>query len=356
MVKILIFTTFYSKVIANEVEVRLPQNTVTEIFNLHKQILGLENLISTIESEYNPVTEIVTENAVGKEEKIVPSNQQIISIRDLVKFFLTKKDNKRFSNFAYLKGFAGTGKTNIVLRFFTKVAALGQDQIYATGHNENSSKAINNSIGSVTARSLVNLKLDLIENNLGKTKVIIIDEINALNKEEIIEINDLLVNYNTANKSDVKIIGLGDPNQVTATGENPFLTAELTPGLENMTLITPLTIRYRSNVQAVVDAQDLFMDQKKDLTKDEIFLFSNPEGTLGAEGSLQSDSIEKALKQRDLNDGKTRAIIVHPSEVEMWKARNLGVEVVSYIDVQGRTIDEVFISIPIAKFTDVSAF
>jgi hypothetical protein len=350
------FYNLYNKVIANEVELRLPQNTVTEIFNLHKQVLGLENLISTIESEYNPVTEIVTENAVGKEEKIVPSNQQLISIRDLVKFFLTKKDNKRFSNFAYLKGFAGTGKTNIVLRFFTKVAALGQDQIYATGHNENSSKAINNSIGSATARSLENLKTDLINNNLGKTKVIIIDEVNALNKEEIIEINDLLVNYNKANNSDIKIIGLGDPNQVTATGENPFLTAELTPGLENMTLITPLTIRYRSNVQAVVDAQDLFMDQKKDLTKEEIFLFSNPEGTLGAEGSLQNDSIEKALKQRDLNDGKTRAIIVHPSEVEMWKAKNLGVEVVSYIDVQGRTIDEVFISIPSAKFTDVSAF
>lgn len=350
------FYNLYDKVIGNEVEFRLPENVTHEIYNLHKQILGINNLISIVESEYNPVTQIVTENAVAKEEKIVPSNQQLSAIRDLVKFLLTKKDNLPFSNFAYLKGFAGTGKTNIVLRWFTKVAALKQEEIFATGHNENSAKAINNSIGSTEVRSLTDLKNKLINNDLGKTKVIIIDEINALNKAEIIEINNLLVKYNQTNNSQIKIIGLGDPNQVTATGENPFLSPAYTPGLENTTVITPLTIRYRSNVQAVVDAQDLFMDQRKDLTKQEIFLTSNPEKTLGAEASLQADSIEKALADKDLNDGKTRAIIVHPSEVEMWKAKNLGVEVVSYIDVQGRTIDEIFVSIPSTKFEDVFAF
>ena len=350
------FYNLYEKVIGNDVEFRLPENVTHEIYNLHKQVLGVNNLISIVESEYNPVTEIVTENAVGKEEKIVPSNQQLASIRDLVKFLLTKKENLPFANFAYLKGFAGTGKTNIVLRWFTKVAALKQEEIFATGHNENSAKAINNSIGSPQVRSLEDLKYKLANNDLGKTKVIIIDEVNALNKNEIVEINGLLIKYNQANNTQIKIIGLGDPNQVTATGENPFVSPVYTPGLENATVITPLTIRYRSNVQAVVDAQDLFMDQREDLTKQEIFLTSNSEKTLGAEASLQSDSIEKALATRDLNDGKTRAIIVHPSEVEMWKAQNLGVEVVSYVDVQGRTIDEVFVSIPKTKFGDVFAF
>ena len=350
------FYNLYEKVIGNDVQFRLPENVTHEIYNLHKQVLGVNNLIAIVESEYNPVTEIVTENAVGKEEKIVPSNQQLSAIRDLVRFLLTKKENLPFANFAYLKGFAGTGKTNIVLRWFTKVAALKQEEIFATGHNENSAKAINNSIGSPQIRSLEDLKYKLANNDLGKTKVIIIDEVNALNKNEIVEINELLVKYNQANNTQIKIIGLGDPNQVTATGENPFVSPVYTPGLENTTVITPLTIRYRSNVQAVVDAQDLFMDQREDLTKQEIFLTSNPEKTLGAEASLQSDSIEKALATRDLNDGKTRAIIVHPSEVEMWKAQNLGVEVVSYVDVQGRTIDEVFVSIPKTKFGDVFAF
>lgn len=350
------FYNLYEKVIGNDVQFRLPENVTHEIYNLHKQVLGVNNLIAIVESEYNPVTEIVTENAVGKEEKIVPSNQQLSAIRDLVRFLLTKKENLPFANFAYLKGFAGTGKTNIVLRWFTKVAALKQEEIFATGHNENSAKAINNSIGSPQVRSLEDLKYKLANNDLGKTKVIIIDEVNALNKNEIVEINELLVKYNQVNNTQIKIIGLGDPNQVTATGENPFVSPVYTPGLENTTVITPLTIRYRSNVQAVVDAQDLFMDQREDLTKQEIFLTSNPEKTLGAEASLQSDSIEKALATRDLNDGKTRAIIVHPSEVEMWKAKNLGVEVVSYVDVQGRTIDEVFVSIPKTKFGDVFAF
>lgn len=350
------FYNLFEKIISNEVEFRLPENVTHEIYNLHKQVLGVNNLISIIESAYNPVTEVVTENAIGKEEKIVPSNQQLAAIRDLVKFLFTKKSNVPFGNFAYLKGFAGTGKTNIVLKWFTKVAALKQEEIFATGHNENSAKAINDAIGNPNSKTLEELKFKLANNELGKTKLIIIDEVNALNKNEIIEINRLLVAYNQTNNTEIKIIGLGDPNQVTATGENPFLSPAYTNGLENATIITPLTIRYRSNVQAVVDAQDLFMDQKKDLTKQEIFLTSNPEKTLGAEGSLQSDSIKQALAQRDLNDGKTRAIIVHPSEVEMWKAENLGVEVVSYIDVQGRTIDEVFVSIPSTKFGDSFAF
>lgn len=331
---------------------RIDNQHLFTILNLHQQILGINNTLSFFESNFNIVSEVVSENTLALDDKnIIPSNQQILAIRDLIKFLFSSKDNKGFSNLAYLKGYAGTGKTNIVLKWFTKLSGLKTDEIFATGHNQHSSKAINDSIGTNKTPSIQDLK-DALTNNT-PLKLIVIDEINGLDFKEIQEIVDLLNEYNIRNKSAVKLVGLGDPNQVTTSQSFLFSPLDsLKNNTVNMTLITPLTIRYRSNVQAVIEAQDIFMDQPTDVVSSGIFVSVNPDKSLGAEGSLSTTGIEESLKNRNLSDGKTRVIIVHPNDVAKWEAKNLGVEVVSYIDVQGRTIDEVFIDIPQSYFTD----
>lgn len=335
-----------------DVKSRIDNEYLFQILNIHQQILGVTNTFSFLESDFNIVTEVVTENTLAIDDKnIIPSNQQILAIRDLIKFLFSKKDNFNFSNVAYLKGYAGTGKTNIVLKWVTKLSGLKTDDIFATGHNQHSSKAINDSIGTNKTRSIEELKEGL-KNNI-PLKLIVLDEINGLDVKEIKEIVDLLNEYNIRNKTEVKLIGLGDPNQVTTSQNFLFSPLDtLNNENNNMTLVTPLTIRYRSNVQAVIEAQDIFMDQPVDVVSKGIYLSVSPDKSLGAEGSLSSTGIEESLKQRDLKDGKTRVIIVHPNDVAKWEAKNLGVEVVSYIDVQGRTIDEVFIDIPQTSFSD----
>jgi hypothetical protein len=337
-----------------EVKSRIDFDSLQKVLDLHQQILAIQETMDFVNSKENIVSEIVSENALSLDDKnITPSNQQILAIRDLIRFLFTDKKPEGFSSLAYLKGYAGTGKTNIVLKWFTKLSGLKTDEIFATGHNEYSSKAINDSIGTSQTRSIAELK-QALNTNLGNVKLIVIDEINGLSFSEIKEIVELLNKYNIANKTSIKLIGLGDPNQVTTSKNAVFSPLDsISKDNHELTLITPLTIRYRSNVSAVVEAQDLFMGQPKDVVKNGIFVSSNASKTLGAEGSMSSTGIEESLKQRDLNDGKTRAIIVHPNDVQKWKDKNLGVEVVSYVDVQGRTLDEVFIDIPQSNFEDV---
>jgi hypothetical protein len=338
---------------AGDIKLSVSADVLNEIISLHEQILGIQNTLDFLASEQNIVSEVVGENAIAiKEGTITPSNQQLLALRDLIRFIFTKKPNTGYSNLAYLKGYAGTGKTNIVLKWFTKMSGIAPSEIFATGHNEHSSEAINNSIETNKTRSIEEL-IEGLKTDLPGIKLVIIDEINALPTKKIKEVIDLINEYNTKNKTDIKIIGLGDPNQITVSQNSVYTPLDSVSDINSeLTLITPLTIRYRSNVQSVVDAQDIFLGKTDDVTQDGIYLSTNEDRTLGADGGLSTTGIEEALKQRDLNDGKTRAIIVHPNDVAAWEARNLGVEVVSYIDVQGRTIDEVFVSIDKGKFSD----
>ena len=338
---------------AGDIQLSVSADVLNEIISLHEQILGIQNTLDFLASGQNIVSEVVGENAIAiKEGTITPSNQQLLALRDLIRFIFTKKPNTGYSNLAYLKGYAGTGKTNIVLKWFTKMSGIAPSEIFATGHNEHSSEAINNSIETNKTRSIEEL-IEGLKSDLPGIKLVIIDEINALPTKKIKEVIDLVNEYNKKNNTEIKIIGLGDPNQITVSQNSVYTPLDSVSDINaELTLITPLTIRYRSNVQAVVEAQDIFLGKTDDVTQDGIYLSTNEDRTLGADGGLSTTGIEESLKQRDLNDGKTRAIIVHPNDVAAWEAKNLGVEIVSYIDVQGRTIDEVFVSIDKGKFSD----
>jgi len=346
------FQKFKEYILTEKPDTRIPADKLEKLIDLHEKVLGYLEFFDALNSEYNPVVETVNENQLSKDEKyIVPSSQQLFAIRDLLKFFLSEKSRSGSEVMAYLKGYAGTGKTNIVLKWFFKLSKLNTDEVFATGHNEFSSKAINDSLETGKSPSLDELIIALQSGTLSdKIKLLIVDEINAIEGSKVRRLIQEIDSYNKRTGKDLKLIGLGDPNQITdnaARFNNTIIPLEdiLDTYFGGYTVITPLTVRYRSNVSAVVDAQDLFIDQPKDLRKEEIFFTSNPENTLGANGSMASDAIEKELKTKDLSDGKTRAIIVHPDDVSEWKAKNLGVEVVSYVDVQGRTIDEVYVYI-----------
>ncbi len=356
------FTKFYKGFLAEGMPSRYDQASTKEIYDLHRQVMALVNTLDYINGEYNPVSEVVTEKSENTNPKVVtPSKEQLFSIRELVKFFLGKRNNTDFGNFAYLKGAAGTGKTTVVIKWFTKMLGVKASEIYATGHNEHSSKAINLALETNQTRSLDQLIVDLESGQFPDTKLILIDEVNAVASDKLIRIMKAVNHLNSTKGTSVRVVGLGDPNQITEQAvafNNSVVPLEDVTQDEfvNMTIISPLTVRYRSNVTAVVDAQDMFIDQKKDLRKEKIYLSSNPEGTLGAKGSMSSDAIERELRSKDLNDGRTRAIIVHPDDVAAWKAKNLGIEVVSYVDVQGRTLDEVYVAIPGFKFAAVNNF
>jgi hypothetical protein len=336
-------------------DIKYDVSKTKDFLNLHKKVLALDNLLNFVEGKSNPVTDIVTENELSRDEKtVVPSNQQLFAIKELMSFVTGKK------TFAYMKGYAGTGKTTIVIKWLFKVSGLKTENVYAVGHNEHSTKTINDSLGTTQNTSIDDLIIKLESNILKNTELIVIDEINALPTATITRILKGVQDYNIRNKTDIKIIGMGDPNQITSNsafgGTIVALEDSTDPIFDNNILITPLTVRYRSNVAEVNDVQDLFIGNNRDLRKETLYLTSNSDNTLGSKGSEDKSGIEKILKTKDLNDGKTRAIIVHPSDVDFWKNKKLGVEIISYVDVQGRTIDEVYVAIDPIKIQDVVLF
>mgnify|MGYP001018264919 CR=1 FL=1 len=68
-----------------------------------------------------------------------------------------------------------------------------------------------------------------------------------------------------------------------------------------------------SKFSAIVEVQDLFMNKHKDITTSPIIVKHTADNTKGVDGSLSDGGIEEMLKNKELNDGKSRVIIVPPN-------------------------------------------
>tara|TARA_R110002126_G_scaffold159053_4_gene306415 strand:- start:22020 stop:36167 length:14148 start_codon:yes stop_codon:yes gene_type:complete len=358
------------------------------IIKNHFEYAGLLDFKERIDNSYNIAMQNLAERTTLKniENTPVPTKQQMISIRALNKAYNNSVTNEPFSGWSYLKGYAGTGKTNVVMRWVTHIIddiKVPSKEIFAIGHTEHSTNGIINSLGSQTDATLENLlNLEVDED----TKLIVIDEIGAISKDNIEAISIAIAKLNENREEDnkLKTIVLGDPNQRIEGASNPLESSFQIKGDGNITVIPPLTVRYRSNVGAVVSFQDKFINQNKDLSKEPLVVRSNTSNPFRENGNFEllgvfgaSDTSDNVFKkeiieilQKRKDNSNIKAVIVNPFNKKSYRedldAAGLNdIEVLTVEESQGRNIDEVYANIifnkeyesdesPIRKFnTDV---
>jgi hypothetical protein len=354
---------------ANKVSTR---QDIYDFVLLHQEYSGVRALARNTKGEFSYPSQLIAElEAIKRDPKTpAPTAQQVIAIRQLINFLYEPVVDKAYSGWSYLKGFAGTGKTNVTLRW--AMSTLGvtdrKSEIYAFGHTKSSSKTVRDSINSNPEASYNQLTKGGIP---ATTKLIVIDEVGAFNEAQLIKIAEVVQEANKSRTAEnkLKVITLGDPNQRTTEIHSSRATIDILkqlPGSHRIRALQPLTVRYRSNVGPIINFQDKFMDQSVDLrTGEDQLVFSNTADPaaetaeyelLGVYGTNDFDNkvieVLKARQGAKNKDGETvtKAIIVNQNQVKVWtdKLASYGitdVEVLSPYTAQGRTIDEIYVNI-----------
>lgn len=361
---------------------------VDKLLEEHIKYVQQKAMLSNIKNNITILPEVENEIAIIEEGMkntksgiFAPSNQQIRALREIVSFFYIKKNNSLLSAFAYLKGPAGTGKSSVLGKWLPKLLRIKQDEIFALGTDASSSKTINNIIGKDIVPSFEELIAALERGD--KLKLILLDEVGKLGAKQLNLLAQTVQKYNEGKDDQVKIILLGDPNQMNINDEGNLVqipaieqftlsdpeidkdgnVIELGNANFNITNISPLTIRYRSNVAEVSSFADKFIGNNNNVQEEEFIVKSNnpsldenkiSTGLLGVVGTLGNFNTKllSILKNTDFDDNKTRAIITNPEKIEKYKQLLVDnkidltkVEVISFVEAQGRTIDEVYIDI-----------
>lgn len=262
-----------------------------------------------------------------------------------------------------------THNTNVVVRYAVKALGISPKQIVTAGHNKHSAEGIQSSIGNEKTFAKEDLITQLSNKTLLEgTKLLIIDEIGGFSQQEIEDIASLV----QANYPTVPLIVMGDPNQVTASlresvaVEKGFTSTKdsILQGIYNIVDVTPLFTRFRSDNPAIVNLQDSFLKRKEEFTGgvgvanvDASQITSTDTPIIGTYiDSTTGNLLPILFNSYSKNPNRTRAVIVATPEQQIsYKAQieksfpNSTIEVLTYIESQGRTIDEVYVHIPFDK-------
>lgn len=271
----------------------------------------------------------------GSSVDLLPfSLRQRSSIFQLMNFlktsndFLTKKDIDNLGFWAYMRGAAGTGKTEVIVKWIRTMIEdeMEEDDVLVGASNPNAAIGINNSFPTAEGANNYDAFIKKLEEavaNKTPYKLIIFDEIGALNVDQLKKFTDLTKKMR-ANNKDLKVIVLGDPNQlVTDTTGIPSIELKYglmsIPGMQFIQQIDPLTVRYRSDNSAIVNIQDAFIRKTQQVTNLVAKLNKNPKEIVGNDEPLVGSFVEEhtgqllTLLKNNIETSPTRerAIIVN---------------------------------------------
>lgn len=318
---------------------------------MHKRIVGRERIINSFRSTASLATATSIDRSdinEMKKEKVFPSAQQHSAIRALITFFKrTNINTNDLSAFAFMSGEAGTGKTTVVLKRLLRHLGLKPEQILATASNANAIDTMDKATG-VTGKTIE----EVINTDLEGKKVILLDEAGALSKDQL---NALMDKVNTHNSTRevadmVRVVMVGDPNQIGAKIKNNYpIVADYTEVYGTITQIPPLTVPYRSDVSSLTEFANEFKDNISEVTN-AFATASAPleelsDKTVGVHTGPREKIKDAIMKVAGIK-GNTVAVIV---DDEASKANYAGlpdnVEILTFREAQGRSIDRVFIDI-----------
>jgi len=296
------------------------------------------------------------------------SNEQMIAARQISNATSSKFDKtKPFAGWTLLEGFAGTGKSNVVSRWLKALIGITANNSLVYGSKDLSATTIRDSLfpGNEAPIRIVDELINSLEKETipETTRYIIIDEIGQISLEDIIRIRDGVVAVNKNRKDPLRVIALGDPNQITTLpGFSPlhnYISRDRE--LQNIKRVRPLTIFFRSKLPSLNNVVNALIDQNADIMKDGLQVISNTAEPwnndtplYGINGSSQFvKRVKEILRYRIGKDDLDRAIIVSDDLIEDYKkefadelaAARDKLKLLTYSEAQSATFDEVYVDI-----------
>jgi hypothetical protein len=343
---------------------KVSSEVLLSLLGHHIQSQSAVKLFRLLTSNFDTQAQLINEEVLvrTKAESFIPTKQQINAIREL-SVFLNRNVSFNSEDFnlgdisSFLQGAAGTGKSKIVLPWALHTAGIVNNKVFAIGHNDSSSKTINEALGLEGVNTFADF-IDISDDDASDLKVLVIDEAPSLSDIQYTALHDKVLDINTkraeAGESLLKVIMLGDEAQITTETTTPLSSFDTFSRMD--TYITPVTNIYRSDNPAISTFQDIFRRRRDDISNEEIIVKLNQpnpwsDGALGVYGVSGNFKERLLLKlQNPVSSDIRRVIITTPEKVEGYNAflktnQIQNVEVLSFIDAQGETINEVYMDI-----------
>lgn len=357
-------------------------------------VIAYDNLIDEINTTFNVSNQLSLEykmsqteiNSLGK-DKVRPSlfaplaSQRLAIWSAVKKIMLPFDKSKTFNGWTLLEGPAGTGKTNVFMKWLFKSLSLTIDNtsVYAI-KDEAARTARNAAFGDssdIAPRNLQQLTDDLKGNALAGKQYIIVDEIGQISGEELLSLADAIVKHNESRDNPLKVIAIGDPTQITETVGFSPLTSAVTIDYENLDRhamtknihkVRPLSVLMRSGIKEINDVVMLYRDNYNEVSNEVINVMSttdmpqnNNTPLFGVNGTVNFKEDIKAIVSRRndgkaTNDSRTRVIITTPEKVQEYneyfalEIKDGILRVLDTSNAQSITADEVYVDIPRNKF------
>lgn len=328
------------------------RNNVLQLVRTYKEISGIHRVQNLLNSNVDLSKTVASEiDRANAGNGIVPTTQQEIAIRDGLAWIGSNKQVGKapFSGWGFLRGIAGTGKTNVTVKELLDLSDIKPEEIITTAATKAASDVIGRAVG---AESIVTEELLTKEIPSG-TKLIVIDEYARLPVDTLNEFEEKIRNHNLAldPKDRVKVLILGDPTQITPLD---FANEDITNPVansraRNIQVINPLTVVYRSEVSAVNETSDIFQNNPEFVKSINVRANQDINAPLAIgthTGSSAQDIIDivKRNQEYEKNNGltpRTRVIITdQPSKYD-----GLGVQVLNVYDAQSETFDESYVDL-----------
>jgi hypothetical protein len=359
--------------ISNETDIGytgLTKEQILSFINKHIQVEALQDIISDFDNDYDIKKQIKAENDAYIEMKKAPTNQQVTVIRSAVKWalsplkrvFETDKKYHRFKTWLFIRGNAGTGKTQFVMKFLTRCLSVKSNEIFAVAPHQNAADMIDKSLVTSNKTTLIkDLTVDSISNDI---KFVLIDEVAALTNPELIALSNTLQAINEKRQVPFRVIAFGDPSQASAQEEgttksfDPVINRNMTDGIEYLEVTDPLTVRHRSIIPEINELLDIYEGNDRIVAGLTVYA-SNMIGyeSIGVHAGTLSD-MDTQLKVHNSN-GKTKAIVVFSNKEKanmISRHPDMTDNVYTYTEVAGQEFGEVYVDLSRNQFRDNSEF
>lgn len=329
--------------------------TELKLYDIYQKLVSLAKLEEQSRTNTSAAVAVMSKDEALKEDgKFSPTTQQDVAIRELTNWW--NKPSANTNNWAYLRGVAGTGKTNVVFRWMLSLLpGLKADQIVTASNLRTAAGVVANVAGTdaLTYQELMNTDLE------GK-KLVVIDEYGTLTSQELKAFKEKVNTFNKGKAEKVKVMILGDPTQISPriSDDVDFTVMRTNTDAHRMTVISPLTVVYRSDVSAINELSDIFQAETAPVAS--ISGRSNKEvgeaGAIGVQVVGNSDSILQTIAANLANPAskdRNRAILVEDQTAvdkyneQLAQQRLEGVNVLSVYDAQSMTFEEVYVDLPI---------
>ncbi|HAH26005.1 MAG TPA: hypothetical protein DCL77_19965, partial [Prolixibacteraceae bacterium] len=339
---------------------------INKFIEIHKQLVGIESVLDMLDSEVVYEDLVASDSANLAADKLLPflpTYQQLSAIRAIARFIKIDVERKNLSAFCTLLGRAGSGKTTIVLSRVFRSLGIKAEEMLVSATNPNAVETVGTALGTTGI-----IFEDLLKTDLKGKKLIILDEAAAISDAQFKALMTKVTDYNSkATDEDlIRVIFAGDPNQLTNSQLSvPTITrTSVMNGIDYSTIkkIPPLTIAYRSDVSALNGFADEFIDNTKLVTgiygtaSDDLQNLN--EKTVGVFVDSRDKIADTARKLLKDSEGKISIAIIVDTETTKaeYQAMKLdaGIEILTYVESQGRTIDKTLVDITRSKLGKIS--